>query len=82
MGEALTCYSQDIARDNAPYGITVFVVAPGPVEGQMFEGLKEDVKVQCLASMPTGKPVKIQEVVDIIDILSFGQSTKCHGGYF
>lgn len=79
---ALTKYSQDIARDNAKHRISVYVVAPGPVEGKMYLGLKEEVKAQSLSSMPTGKVVTVQEVVDMIAFLSKGQVPSATGGVF
>jgi 3-oxoacyl-[acyl-carrier protein] reductase len=79
---ALISYSQDIARDNAPRGICIYVVAPGPVEGKMFAGLRSDIREQCLASMPTGKPVKLQEVVDMIAHVASGKVPSATGGVF
>lgn len=78
---ALTKYSQDLAKDNAKHS-SVYVVAPGPVEGKMFQGLKEDVKTACLASMPTGQAVKVQEVVDVIEFLASGKVPSGTGGVF
>lgn len=79
---ALTKYSYDIARDNAKNNIFVYVVAPGPVEGKMFESLKPDVKAQCLSSMPTGQTVKVQEIVDMVDFLASGKVPSATGGVF
>jgi 3-oxoacyl-[acyl-carrier protein] reductase len=79
---ALNKYSQDIARDNAPAGISVYVVAPGPVRGKMFENLKPDVKEQCLNSMQTKKPVEISEILSLVDLLVSGQMPSATGGVF
>jgi NAD(P)-dependent dehydrogenase (short-subunit alcohol dehydrogenase family) len=79
---ALTKYSQDLARDNAIHNISVYVVAPGPVEGKMFKGLKDDVRTQCLESMPTGRPVSVNEVVDMIALLTSGKVPNATGGVF
>jgi len=79
---ALTKYTQDIARDNAKDKIFAYVVAPGPVEGKMFMGLKEDVRAQCLSSMPTGKPVTVQEVVDMVAFICSGKVPSATGGVF
>ncbi|MDP3640960.1 MAG: SDR family oxidoreductase [Alphaproteobacteria bacterium] len=78
---ALTKYSQDLAKDNAKHSL-VYVVAPGPVEGKMFEGLKGVVKTECLASMPTGRVVKVQEVVDVIEFFASGKVPSGTGGVF
>jgi 3-oxoacyl-[acyl-carrier protein] reductase len=78
---ALTKYSYDLARDNAKHS-SVYVVAPGPVEGKMFQGLNDEVKAQCLASMPTGRPVKVQEVVEIVDLLVSGKVPSATGSVF
>jgi 3-oxoacyl-[acyl-carrier protein] reductase len=79
---ALTKYSQDLARDNAAQKISVYVVAPGPVEGKMLNGLKEDVKKQCLASLPTGCPVTVNEVVEMVALLTSGKVPSATGGVF
>lgn len=79
---ALNKYSQDIARDNAAAGISVYVVAPGPVRGQMFENLKQDVKDQCLASMQTKKPVEISEITALVDLLVSEKMPSATGGVF
>ncbi len=79
---ALTKYSYDIARDNAKNNIFVYVIAPGPVEGKMFESLKPDVKAQCLSSMPTGQTIKVQEIVDVADFLASGKVPSATGGVF
>lgn len=78
---ALTKYSQDLAKDNAKHS-SVYVVAPGPVEGKMFQGLKDDVKTACLSSMPTGRAVKVQEVVEVIEFLASGKIPSGTGGVF
>lgn len=79
---ALTRYSQSASKENASEGISIYVVAPGPVEGKMFQGLRDDVKSQCLASMPTGQAVKIQEVVDMVDLLASGKVPSATAGVF
>lgn len=79
---ALTKYSYDIARDNAKNNILVYVIAPGPVEGKMFESLNPDVKEQCLSSMPTGQTVKVQEIVQMADFLASGKIPSATGGVF
>ncbi len=79
---SLTRYTQSAARDNANRKISLYVVAPGPVEGKMFQGLRDDVKAQCLASMPTGQAVKVQEVVDIVDLLASGKVPSSTAGVF
>jgi len=48
----------------------------------MFMGLKDDVRAQCLASMPTGKPVTVQEVVDMVTFLCSGKVPSATGGVF
>lgn len=79
---ALIKYSQDLARDHAIHNISVYVVAPGPIEGKMFNGLQEDVKKHYLSSMPTGRPVSVNEVVDMIALLTSGKVPNSTGGVF
>ncbi len=79
---ALTRYTQQIAKDNADKGIVAVVIAPGPVEGQMFGNLNSDVRKKCLESMPTKKPVTIEEVVNVIDFYATGQAPSGTVGVF
>ncbi len=79
---ALHKYSQDIAKDNANKGILVYVVAPGPVRGSMFDNLKPSVKQQSLDSLPTKKPVEIEEIVSLVELLASGKIPSGTGGVF
>jgi 3-oxoacyl-[acyl-carrier protein] reductase len=79
---ALHKYSHQIARDNAVYGITVYVIAPGPVEGKMLDGTGEKVKQQVINSLPTKQVVKVSEIVAMVELLASGQVPNATGGVF
>lgn len=79
---ALHKYSQDIARDNAAAGISVYIVAPGPVRGKMFEGGTPEYQESCLSSMNTKKPVEISEIVSLVDLLVSDKMPSATGGVF
>jgi NAD(P)-dependent dehydrogenase (short-subunit alcohol dehydrogenase family) len=77
---ALTKYTQQIAKDNAVHGITAVVIAPGPVEGQMFGQLPAAMRQQCLDSIPTKKPVTLDEVTNAIMFYATHQAPSGTGG--
>jgi len=77
---ALTRYTQQIAKANADRGITAVVIAPGPVEGQMFNQLEPGIRQQCLDSVPTKKAVKLEEVTNAIMFYATQQAPSGTGG--
>lgn len=77
---ALTLHTQQIARDNVANGITAVVIAPGPVEGEMLNRLSPDNQAKSLASMPAGKPVSLEEVVNMIYFIATGRAPNVTGG--
>jgi 3-oxoacyl-[acyl-carrier protein] reductase len=79
---ALTRYTQQIAKAHANKGVTAVVIAPGPVEGQMFNQLEPAVRQQCLDSVPTKQPVKLDEVVNVIMFFASQQAPSGTGGVF
>lgn len=79
---ALIRYSQDIAKHNAPYGIYVYTVAPGPVATKAYENMKPEVKKQSLDSMPTKTVVGVHEIADMISFLASGKVPNATGGVF
>jgi len=79
---ALTQFTRQLARDNAKYNILAYTVAPGPVEGQMFDQLAPGPRQQSLESMPTKKVVETQEVVNIIDFYASRKAPSGTGGVF
>lgn len=79
---ALTKYTQQIARDYATSGILAYVVAPGPVEGQMFRNQTPEIQEKCLSSFPTKKPVTVKEVADAVIYYAKGYAPSGTGGVF
>lgn len=79
---ALTKYTQQIARDYAPFGILAYTIAPGPVEGQMFRNQTPKIQEKCLSSFPTKKPVTVEEIADIVMYYAKGYAPSGTGGVF
>lgn len=77
---ALTRYTQQVAREYADRGIMAVVIAPGPVEGQMFNNIDAAVREKCLESLPTKKPVKLEEVTNAIMFYVTRQAPSGTGG--
>ncbi len=79
---ALHRYSYQLARDNAIHGISVYIIAPGPVEGKMLDSTGPTVKKQVVDSLPTNKPVQVTEIVAMVDLLVSGKIPSATGGVF
>ncbi len=68
--------TKSIARELGSRGITVNAVAPGFIETEMTDVLKDDVKEKILADIPLKR---MGNVIDIAETVAFLASN--HGGY-
>jgi len=62
--------SKSMAKEMAPRGIRVNVVAPGFIETRMTEEIKEDVQDKVKASIPLGRFGQADEVASVVAFLA------------
>jgi 3-oxoacyl-[acyl-carrier protein] reductase len=55
-------FSKALAKEVAKIGITVNVVSPGFIDTEMVEAIPEKIRTQLLATIPTGRLGRAQEV--------------------
>ena len=63
-------FSKSLAREVAPRGITVNVVAPGFIDTAMTAGLPEKIKEQLLGQIPMGRMGSPDEVASVVAFLA------------
>ncbi len=62
----LVALAKTLAREAAPWGIRVNVVAPGFIDTPMTAGLPEKVRAEYLARVPLGRAGRPEEVAEVI----------------
>lgn len=82
-------FSKSLAKEVGSRGITVNAIAPGYIQTDMTEVIKEKVKEEILSQIPLarfGKPEEISQLVDFLisDEASYitGQTIHVNGGLF
>ena len=68
---AVIGFTKALARELAPYGITVNAVAPGAMDTEMTKALRDDEELltRVLATIPLGRRGVIQDVADAVCFL-------------
>jgi 3-oxoacyl-[acyl-carrier protein] reductase len=64
---AVATYTQVLARELAPYGITCNVVAPGPVETDLIKGVPPDKIEKIVLSQAVKRLGTFEDVANVID---------------
>ena len=85
---AVEAMTHVLAKEVAKRGITANVVAPGPVETQLFLNGKSDAQLQAIAGMnPFGRLGQPQDIADVVAFLASaesawisGQTIRANGG--
>lgn len=72
-------FSKSVAREMAPRGITVNVVAPGFIETDMTAVLSEDIRSKILEQIPLGRFGKGDDVAGIVVFLASDQASYITG---
>ena len=64
---AVVAYSRDLAREVAPYGITVNVVGPGPIETDMIRGVPADKIGRIVERQAIKRLGQFEDVANVVD---------------
>ncbi len=86
---AVQCFSRSLAWELAPEGVNVNVVAPGPTNTPMHEGMWEAAKDYYTKSVPAGRLAEPEDIADVVLFLCsdaaryvVGQTIHVNGGQF
>lgn len=72
-------FSKSIARELAPRGVNINVVAPGYIDTDMTNGLSDKVKESILQTIPMKKMGSTKDVANLVLFLSSGLSNYITG---
>ncbi len=68
-----------LAREGAPYGITVNSVAPGIVETEIHAHLSEEQRNQLPMLIPVGRLASAEEIAEVVSFLAAAKSNHITG---
>jgi len=72
-------FTKSLAKETATRGIRANVIAPGFIESDMTDKLKENVKEELLKTIPLGRMGKADEIADTVVYLASGLSSYVTG---
>jgi NAD(P)-dependent dehydrogenase (short-subunit alcohol dehydrogenase family) len=75
----ITGFTRAMARELAPFAITVNAVAPGATRTRAMEAMPQDLLAQILARIPMGRMGEPEEVADVIAFFAGRQSSYVTG---
>lgn len=67
---ALIGFTRSLAKEVAPYGISVNAVAPGGVDTDMVSSMNEKDKEKLLQGVPLGRMCRVDEVASVVKFLA------------
>ena len=67
---ALLGFTRSLAKEVAPYGVSVNAVAPGGVDTDMVATMNEKDKEKLLQGVPLGRICRVDEVTSVVKFLS------------
>ena len=68
-----------LAREGAPYGITVNSVAPGIIETEIHAYLSEEQRNQLPTLVPAGRLASAEEIAEVVEFLAAAKSNHITG---
>ena len=72
-------FTKSLAKEVASRGILVNAVAPGFIETQMTEVLKEEIKEEIAKSIPLRRMGKAEDVANVVKFLASEESSYITG---
>jgi 3-oxoacyl-[acyl-carrier protein] reductase len=76
---ALVGFARSLARELGSRGITVNVVAPGPVSTDMTAVLSDDLKAQLTSQVPLGRFASPEEIAGVVAFLASADAAYVTG---
>ena len=76
---SITGFTRAMARELAPFGVTVNAVAPGATRTRAMEAMPQDLLAQIVARIPMGRMGEPEEVADVIAFFAGRQSSYVTG---
>lgn len=80
-------FSKSLSYELISHGITVNSICPGPIDTPLYRGIPEEWRVAKEASLPIGRPGRVEEVVPSVILLAsdhgsnyVGASLNMNGG--
>lgn len=67
---ALLGFTRSLAKEVAPYGISVNAIAPGGVDTDMVSSMNEKDKEKLLQGVPLGRMCRVDEVASVVKFLA------------
>ncbi|WP_330999626.1 elongation factor P 5-aminopentanone reductase [Cohnella fermenti] len=75
----LNSFTKALARELAPFGVTVNAVAPGAVDTDMLGPLSNEEREQLLKEIPLGRFARPEEVAELVAFLSSEEANYITG---
>lgn len=72
-------FTKALAQENAAKGITVNVIAPGYIDTEMVAAVPEDVLKKIIATIPTGRLGRAEEIAATVVFLASEQASFFNG---
>lgn len=72
-------FSQTLAKELAPWKVTVNVIAPGPLKGRMFLGMKPELVRELEKNIPLGRLGAMEDIAYAITYLSSDEAAWTTG---
>jgi 3-oxoacyl-[acyl-carrier protein] reductase len=76
---AVVTYSRVLARELAPFGITVNVVGPAPIETDLIQGVPAEKIQRIVDQQAIKRPGRFEDVANVVDFFSAPESDYVTG---